>query len=73
MDEMTVQTLIQVKYSGATSEMQSFLNLAIQACAVVFGGIVLWRMSTVIHKKKLKSRNRNQFFETSYSKGWKRK
>ena len=39
----------------------------------LIGGIVLWRMSNVIHKKKLAQRSRNEFFDTAYSKGWKRK
>ena len=73
MDELTIQTLIKAKYAGSLSDMQIYVNLAIQASAVVFGGIVLWRVSTVMHKRKIESRKRNQFFNTPYSEGWKRK
>ena len=73
MDELTIQTLIKAKYAGSLSDMQIYVNLAIQAAGVLFGGIVLWRISTVMHKRKIKSRNRKQFFDTPYAKGWKRK
>jgi len=73
MDELTIQELIRVRYSGGMSEVSTYVNLAIQAIAVLIGGIVLWRISVVLHKKKVQERSRKQFFETKYSKGWKRK
>ena len=73
MDELTIQTLIKAKYAGHLSEMSSYISLAIQAVAVLIGGIVLWRGSAAVHTKKVKERSRNQYFETPYSKGWKRK
>ena len=73
MDELTIQTLIKANYSGGLSEMSSYLSLALQATAVIIGGIVLWRASAVLHKRKLAERSRKSFFETPYSKGWKRK
>lgn len=73
MDELSIETLIKAKYSGSLSEMSTYINLAIQAVAVLVGGIVLWRMSAMLHKRKLAQRSRNDFFETPYSKGWKRK
>ena len=73
VDELTIQTLIKAKYSGGISEMSSYISLAIQATAVIIGGIVLWRISVAMHKRKLAQRNRNQYFDTPYSKGWKRK
>lgn len=73
MLDSSVQILVKAKYSGALSEMSSYVNLAIQATAVIIGGIVLWRASVVIHKKKLAKRQRNSYFETPYSRGWKRK
>lgn len=63
--------LIKAKYSGAVTEMGTYLNLATLAVAVMIGGIVLWRSSTVLHKRKLAERANNKFFETPYSKGWK--
>ncbi len=73
MKELTIQQLIRAQYSGAVSDASSYVNLAIQAVAVLIGGIVLWRISVVMHKKKLAQRSRNEFFDTPYSKGWKRK
>lgn len=73
MQELTIQQLIKAQFSGAISDTSSYVNLAIQAIAVMIGGIILWRISVVMHKKKLAQRSRNQFFETPYSKGWKRK
>ena len=73
MDELTVQTLIKAKYAGSLSEMAVYLNLTIQAAAVLIGGIVIWRASVAIHRKKQAQRARNSYFETPYSKGWKRK
>ena len=73
MDELTLQTLIKAKYAGHLSEMSSYVSLAIQAAAVVFGGIVLWRASVVLHKRKQAQRQRNQYFETTFSKNWRKK
>jgi hypothetical protein len=73
MDELTIQTLIKANYSGGLTETSVYVNLAIQATAVIIGGIVLWRGSVALHKKKLAQRARNTYFETPYSKGWKRK
>ena len=73
MDELTIQTLIKAKYAGGLSQMSSYSSLAIQAVAIIIGGIVIWRASTVLHKRKLAERSRKQYFETSFSKGWKRK
>ncbi len=70
---MDIQTLIQVKFSGALSETPIYVNLAIQAVSVMIGGILIWRASNAYHAKKQKQRSNRQFFETKYSKGWKRK
>lgn len=73
MDELTIQTLIKARYSGTMTDMSTYINLAIQTGAVLIGGIVLWRMSNRIHKKRAAQRSRNSYFETPYSKSWKRK
>lgn len=73
MDELTLETLIKARFSGGLDEMSLYLNLAIQAGAVLVGGIVLWRMSAVIHRRKKAERERNAYFNTPYSEGWKRK
>lgn len=73
MDDLTIQELIKVRYSGSMSDVSIYVNLAVQAVAVLIGGIILWRVSVIIHKRKVEQRSRKQFFETKYSKGWKRK
>lgn len=73
MDEMSIQTLVQARFSGSLNEMGQYLNLAIQAGAVLVGGIVLWRLSTALHRRKKAERERNSYFRTPYSEGWKRK
>ncbi len=70
MSELTLDVLIKAKYSGSISEVASYSSLAIQTIAVIIGGIVLWRISVVMHKRKLAKRSRNDYFETPYSKGW---
>lgn len=70
---MDIQTLIHVKFSGALSETPIYVNLTIQAISVMIGGILIWRASNAYHAKKQKQRSNRQFFETKYSKGWKRK
>jgi hypothetical protein len=72
MDELTIQTLIKAKYSGSYTEMSMYLSLTLQAVAVMIGGIVLWRMSVMLHKRKQAQRKRNSFFETTYSKNWRK-
>lgn len=70
---MDIQTLIHVKFSGALSETPIYVNLTIQAISVMIGGILMWRASNAYHAKKQKQRANRQFFETKYSKSWKRK
>jgi hypothetical protein len=53
--------------------MSAYLSIAIQAVAVIIGGIIIWRASVSIQKKKQAQRIRNTYFESAYSKGWKRK
>lgn len=73
MEELTLDILIKAKYAGNVTELSSYISLALQTTAVIVGGIILWRMSTIIHRKKQEARKRNSYFETPYSKGWKGK
>ena len=65
--------MIKVHFSGAASKMEAYSGLAIQTIAILVGGFILWRISNLMHKRKKKQRKRNDFFETPYAKGWKRK
>ena len=73
MDELTIQQLIKAKFSGELSNSATYINLTIQAVAVLIGGLVLWRVSNALHKKKLKDRQRNAYFESPYSKQWRKR
>jgi hypothetical protein len=44
-----------------------------QTVAVLVGGIVMWRASNAIHRKKQKERQQNNYFETPYSRHWRKK
>lgn len=70
---MELSELIQTRFSGAVVDNDVYFNLAIQASAVLVGGIVLWRMSNRLHSKKKKERERNQYFESEYSRHWRGK
>lgn len=73
MQDSTYQQVIKLYYSGAASEMDAYSGIAVQTVAVLVGGIILWRISAFMHKRKKGQRKKNEFFETPYSKGWKRK
>lgn len=72
MDELTIEMLIKARFSGSVDDASTYMNLVIQAAAVLVGGIVLWRLSTAAHRRKKAERERNAYFRTPYSKGWKR-
>ena len=72
MVDVGIQELVRAKYSGGISEYSQYVTLILQTVAVLVGGIVVWRMSNYVHKRKKQERERNNFFETPYSKGWKR-
>ena len=73
MEELSIATLIKANYSDSLTNTSTYVNLAVQATVIVIGGIVLWRASSILHKKKQQQRSRNGYFETPYSQGWKRK
>lgn len=73
MDELTIQTLIKAKFSGTLDSSGTYISLTVQTIAVLIGGLVLWRASNAYHKKKQQERNRNKFFETPYSRQWRKK
>ena len=67
------QEMIKVHFSGASTDVEAYSGLAIQTIAILVGGFILWRISNYMHKRKKKQRKRNDFFETPYARGWKRK
>lgn len=73
MDELTMQQIIKANFSGSMSQMSAYTGIAAQALGVIIGGIIIWRASVSYQKKKQAQRSRNSYFETPYSRGWKRK
>jgi hypothetical protein len=70
---MKIQELIQLKYNGELNQTISYVNVTIQAVSVLIGGLLIWRfMSVWQRKKKLERRRRNPFFESAYSKHWRK-
>ena len=57
--------------SGRATEMRPMVSLLAQVFAILVGGIILWRISTVFGKK---NKNRRQsMFEESKFQHWKNK
>lgn len=69
---MEIAELIKVKFSGELSNSSVYFNLALQAIAVMVGGIVLWKTFSAYHRKKVNERSNRKFFDSPYSKHWKR-
>lgn len=71
-EELTIQTLIKGSFSGELDPSMTYINLIIQAGAVLIAGIVLWRASIIFQKRQTAKRNRGTSFETRYSKQWRK-
>ncbi|MDG1346003.1 MAG: hypothetical protein P8M61_01480 [Crocinitomicaceae bacterium] len=64
---MTLETLIKAKYVGELDNTFVYSTLGFQTIAVLVGGIVLWRVSNAMHKKKLQQRAGKEHFKTRFS------
>ena len=73
MKSLSPQQLIQVYYAGEMDRNEVYLNLIIEAGAVLFVGIIMWRGSIILLKQRRKQLSQRQRFETRYSKTWKNK
>lgn len=71
--EENLREVIKLHYSGGMTDIQAYSGLAVQTVGILVGGFILWRATALLHKRKKNQRRRNDFFETPYSKGWKRK
>jgi hypothetical protein len=69
---MDIETLIRAKLSGELSETPIYINLTLQAVAVMIGGILIWRASNAYHAKKQRERANRTYFESRYSKTWRK-
>ncbi len=68
---MDIQTLIKVKYVGELDNTFAYTTIGFQAIAVLVGGIVLWRVSNALHRRKLNQRANQPHFSTRFSEHWK--
>lgn len=73
MEELTIQTLIKAKYSGALDQSGTYINLVLQTVAVLIGGLVIWRAMNIYHRKKQQQRRTTAYFDTPYSRHWRKK
>ena len=69
---MTIQELIQLKYTGELDQTISYVNVAIQAVAVLIGGLLVWRLMSAWQRRKNIERIKSPFFESVYSKHWRK-
>ncbi len=69
---MTMQELIEVKYSGQVDQTMDYAKVAVQTIAVLIGGLVIWRAVIAYQRRQSISRRQNSYFETKYSKHWKK-
>jgi hypothetical protein len=69
---MSIQEIITLKYSGEPSFTYTYIQLASHAIGILIAGIILWRVNSMINNKRINQRKRSNFFETNYSKNWKK-
>jgi hypothetical protein len=70
---MSIQDLIQTRFSGTLNNDAAYMELIVQVFAVLVIGLVLWRLMVLFHKKKNATRKRNSLFDSNYSKQWRNK
>lgn len=68
---MDIQTLIRAKYVGELDNSFAYSTIGFQTIAVLVGGLLLWRVSNVLHRRKLEQRAQQAHFKTRFSEHWK--
>jgi hypothetical protein len=64
--ELSVQQLIKIHFTGQLDERMIYINLAVQALTVMFIGLLLWRLSVLFQRKKMKQRRKSSLFESKF-------
>ncbi len=59
---MTIQELIQFKYTGELDQTISYVNVTIQAVSVLIGGLLIWRFMSAWQRKKKTRKKKKSFF-----------
>jgi hypothetical protein len=69
---MKIQELIQRRFSGQINNEAEYIELLVQVFAVLVLGLLLWRMMVVFHKRKNAKRKRSSYFDSDFSKQWRK-
>ncbi len=69
---MKMQELIQRRFSGQINNEAEYIELLVQVFAVLVLGLLLWRMMVVFHKRKNAKRKRSSYFDSNFSKQWRK-
>lgn len=69
---MSVQELIQSRFSGEINNEAEYIEIIVQAIAVLVFGIVVWRGMAAIHNKKRAKRADNMFSRERYETKWRK-
>ncbi len=69
---MTIQDLIKTRFSGELNNETEYIELLVQVFAVLVLGLTLWRLMVLFHKKKNAKRKKSNYFDSTFSKNWKR-
>ena len=69
---MTKQEMIKIKYSGELSTMTDYINISVQTIGILIAGIIIWRLIVRYQNKKLGTRYKSDYFNSSYSKHWRK-
>ncbi len=67
---MTIQELIQTRFTGTLNNEAEYIELLVQVFAVLVLGLVLWRLMVLFHKRKNAQRKRSSYFDTDYGRKW---
>ena len=69
---MTAQEMIQAKYSGELSKMMDYVHIMAQVFGILIAGIIIWRLIARYQSQKQSERFKSDYFESSYSKHWRK-
>ncbi|MDX1444580.1 hypothetical protein [Lishizhenia sp.] len=69
---MNIQELIQTRFSGAINNEAEYIEIIVQAIAVLIFGIVVWRGMAAVHNRKKAKRADNMFSRERYETKWRK-
>ena len=72
-DFSAIQELIHVKFSGKPNDSFFTLNFIINSFVVVIFGVCMWYINQRIAKRRANKKCRSTYFQTEYSKQWRKR